>query len=310
MDIGSIFDIYLTGENVFNHMYRIEEQVNFSDKVIEIGDAIIEAIGNELRVDDISQDFLLTLSEQCAYRMNVKNPEKRIEWLAREVDPYLDHAEKLSKDPRRPVSPEMVDAARQMSVNVREFLPNLFKEYIVTNYQVPLYGELYGMQCKGLADMILYNMEDVPYKIHDEWEIPPKHYQLVEFKGTKAPAYTYLYGGAKRGRHDIQISFYHELMKSKGWKCTAPVTIVESWGDPGRPVYHVWSERDMDFGQWGGEMENGKLEPMLGNFDYATTNVLNGWQQGLDAVKILSEKGSAERPLNSMNGRLYGNMYR
>ena len=125
------------------------------------------------------------------------------------------------------------------SPNTKKFLEiqNRLVEEIF--FQYPIYFEFDGIQCKGLADAVIFNYID-------------KTFRLIDIKTTDMNLWDWKIQ-ARRSRVDLQMAYYMEglTFNFPDYTALSPVLLIENMNNPGKPVVKELTVSDLFIGKHG-----------------------------------------------------------
>lgn len=118
-------------------------------------------------------------------------------------------------------------------------------------YQLPIYFEIDGVECKSLLDMLIVFRNPETYKIESV--------QPVDLKTMQGDTMNFIWS-VKKWRYDIQAAFYTEAIRNfiyytlgveHNYVLHPFKFVVESTSTPGNPLVYTMSEELMNIGKFG-----------------------------------------------------------
>ena len=196
--IGSAVDDYITmGAEYFQETYYVSQRSKPSDVIM----SIIQQVFATRVSDSIFDNDLLPAIESHNYQPNWK-PDTKIAKISIEGESYW--SELLQSEGKTVISIE-----QQLIINkvLNDLFNNRFTERYfrdskntTTYYQLPIYFEFDGVQCKALLDMVIVD--------HENQSIMP-----IDIKTMSGYTKEFDYQSYKR-RYDIQAGWYMEAIFS------------------------------------------------------------------------------------------------
>jgi hypothetical protein len=282
--IGSAVDCLLTrGATAFNEEYHISDIENKpSDTIKSIVNQVFDIV-KENRFDsndDIGmiQNYLVVILECCNthdYNRTWKDDTKVAKVC--EAWEYWEDLKKALGKTVLSVEESGVIYNVVMSLKSNEATKDYFEEN--TNetklFQVPLYFEYNGVNCKALLDLVIFN--------HHNKTIQPIDIKTIGDHCLNFPK------SVRQRRYDIQAAFYTAGLQKRYPECEIlPFKfIVESTIDPGTPLVFTCSEDLLHIGKVG------RPELILGDGDesYSVVSEIRGFEQLLDLYSYYQENG-------------------
>ena len=170
-----------------------------------------------------------------------------------------------------------------MSLRTNEYTAMYFQQSSNTEiqYQVDIYFDYEGVECKALLDMVIINHQD-------------NTIQPIDIKTMGEDTLNFASSLRKR-RYDIQAAFYTEALKSvyPGYTILPFKFIVESTTNIGNPIVYTLDESLLEIGKFGrpqiylsGEVsENGSVKR------YGRLDEIKGFHQLIELYKYYTDNG-------------------
>lgn len=216
--IGSAVDTQITmGQKEFNIDYFTSEVNKPSDTVVSIINKIFdefdfEGVDVPPRLEDLPDQIL----ESCAYHSyqpRYKSETKITKIVTEGGDYFQELIESRGKQILSSIESNIVSNI-VMSFKSHRFTAKYFKdrEGIDIFYQVPIYFEMFGVECKALLDMIIVDRKN-------------KKVYPIDLK-TMGGHVTGFPSAIKARRYDFQASFYSSaLIELIDGRATSPVNL-------------------------------------------------------------------------------------
>lgn len=262
--IGSAVDTILTGEEgEFQKQYYVSEiEKKPSDTEMSIINMIFdELIDNNVAVDMTLADYPNMLDNSIKEHSwyNGKPGEKRIAGLIERGKEYFEDLKAafgkqvISKDQETIIN-NIVESLRTNSRTAKYFDRVKLKMFTAMDiyYQLPIYFEYKGINCKALLDILIVFKDDngVPISV-----------QPIDLKTMTGNTLSFL-KNVKAHRYDIQGAWYTEALINENSsfnldynmekaKVLPFMFIVESSNIPGRPLLYKMSENLLRVGKEG-----------------------------------------------------------
>lgn len=290
--IGSAVDCMLTeGEDAYKSKYHISKVENKpSDVVKSIINQVFDYASNTdeeigLILDPMYRVLITTCCEHHNYQNNWKNETK-----VSKICEYYEYWEDLKLARGKTIlsiEEETLIDTIVMSLRTNEVTSKYFNQEEI-QYQVPIYFEFDGVECRALLDMVIFDRENKT--------IQPIDIKTMGDYTLKFPI------SLRRRRYDIQAAFYTEALQwlYPDYEILPFKFIVESTTAPGDPLVFNCTTDLLVLGKFGrpeyyfkgrDEIKYQKFEEIKGFvqlielYKYYSTN-------GFDKDKIVRENSS------------------
>lgn len=157
---GSAVDLYLTaGKEEFDKKYYITELPPVSPKSVLIVKQALDTVvmtPNTFTFDSILDTIIVPIAKENGYRTNIKNEQTYKDWLIRECKPYFNALQAANNRTVLSIEDKLL-----IDLNVNKFIaafPHIFNNNnkdIEVFFQYPVYDSLFGIECKGLIDIVV-----------------------------------------------------------------------------------------------------------------------------------------------------------
>ena len=240
--IGNAVDCLLTTPEQFESDFHVSTLEQTPSDTIK---SMIKWVFDKLeeRPSSLREVIPTILIDACnvhEYYTNWTNDQTRINKVI-ECDYYwqellVSHGKTILTVAQKTLIDSIVMSIRTNEVTSEYFQPKKNQEI---QYQLALYFEYEGVECKALLDMVLFD--------HETKKILP-----IDFKTLGDSTINFL-TSLKRRRYDIQAAFYTKALEIcyPGYQVLSFEFIVESTTKPGNPLVFTCTEELLKIGQFG-----------------------------------------------------------
>lgn len=196
MKRGSLVDCLLTDPSEFEVDYYVTEIETLPTDAIK--NIIVEYYNVIQEFPSLENDDTLLKVITDANYQNTYLPATKLKKVHEAGDMYLEDLKKCNG--RVIITKEEYETAKAMVSNMQNTFPEILMNTnpdIEVKYQVPLYGQIHKVDCKGLIDILVINHSEKTVKIID---LKTFYGHPLDFSTT-----------AHSHRYDIQLAFYQYL---------------------------------------------------------------------------------------------------
>ncbi len=310
--IGSAVDTILTGaDGEFEKQFYVSELINKpSDTEIEIVKLVFDDVyqdNMEASLSDL-RGSILDAVNQVGWQSRWKD-ETRIDKIITNGSEYYEDlkcafGKTILSSEQKSLIDSVVKSLKENERTKKYFDRDKYSKSNIVDiyYQLPIYFEYKGLQCKALLDMLTIIKDDKGSII----SVHP-----IDLKTMSGNTIDFL-SNLKRLRYDIQAAWYTEALSSESssFKLSSEIVpdiiqnfefVVESTTNPGTPLVFTLSDELMSIGKYGRKPINiqdvGNLFDQEGYRDIPVVYPIKGFDKLVDDYKYYEEQGWKENKL-------------
>lgn len=259
--LGSLVDtLAFFGDDGFNELYHVAITKKPSDAMWEYHNLLMDCVMLGKEMEEAKE----VAYQQCGMKLTRSTVEKR---YTEEVIPYV--KEQLDNPGKILVSKKDVSHAKALvSTLHKDTYASKYFSNKDNQYQVVVTGQIKGLPCKGLIDILEIDEEN-------------KTMRVVDLKTTSKPMHGF-YKSIMTYRYDIQLAFYTDLLKlsefAQGYRIENPRIVAINVTNLEAPMIFELSYRDLQVARNGGVAYDG--------------SVIKGYKQLLDEYSFITSTGS------------------
>lgn len=246
--LGSAVDCLITEPDEFSNRFYIGSE----PKVLPQEKILVEEFVKRHPDKFILDGDLISLSLELDLFKSVKKLEKREEKTSTtSIISYWNFLK--NSESKYYLHPEdNIKANELVQIFKTSYTAPFFKG--ITDYQIPLYGEILGVKAKGLADAMIKTEEDTTL---DWLFLPEKSILPLDLKVT---SFSNPLAAIRKFKYQIQARWYKELFiqNYSEYKIMNPIFLFANpkWD---YSLWYQFTDKDMEFAMKGGSRVNGKI---------------------------------------------------
>lgn len=197
-DKGNLVDCLCTTPEIFDDFYLISDIKKPSESIVKVVDWVFGHIYGDYQSLDNYRTIILLACEEFEVYQKMK-PDTVFDKVVKEGTAYYDYVRKaggltvLGQDEYE-LAVKMSNVLKTHSLTKNYFVPE--DMLIDIKFQTPVYGNYYGVDMKGLLDIVILDMSEQTYRVVDV----KSTYDLSQ-----------LTNSVDKFRYDIQLEVYNTL---------------------------------------------------------------------------------------------------
>jgi hypothetical protein len=280
--VGSAVDCLLTTPDIFDETYHISDvHSKPSDTIKSILNQVYSCVNEDEEILTIDQyhDLIIQFCDSHEYSMAWKNAT-RFNKVCEGYEYFEDLKSSKGKQVLSVDEKTLIDSI-VMSIKSNEVTGAYLQEVkgLHKHYQLPLYFEYEGEDCKALLDLVIFD--------HDSKIIEPIDFKTLGDYVLNFPK------AMRQRRYDIQAAFYTEALKAKypDYTILPFKFIVESTINPGTPLVFTCHPQLLRIGKVGRPAGYTEVKHLDGTSYSLRVQEIKGFHQLIELYKYYTSNG-------------------